>query len=77
MINKTDIKFTNEEQTLLNKGLKYSLGHKHKLWITNLVLEAENFVTLLPLEEKDYMHYQVKTYITTLCNKTVVLTYVI
>jgi len=30
VINKTDIAVTNNELTLLNKGLKYDLNHKHK-----------------------------------------------
>jgi len=30
VINKTDLTFTNDELTLLNKGLKYNLNHKHK-----------------------------------------------
>jgi len=30
VINKTDITFTSYESTLLNKGLKYNLNHKHK-----------------------------------------------
>ena len=58
MINQTDI-FTEEEQTLLNKGLKYNLSHKNKYWIRKLALEAENSITLLPIEEQDYMRYQV------------------
>jgi hypothetical protein len=28
VINETDIEFSNEEMTLLNKGLKYNLRHK-------------------------------------------------
>jgi len=58
-INQTDIKFTNEELTLLNKGLKYNLGHKHKHWIRDLGLEAECAITLLPPEEQDHTRYQV------------------
>jgi len=50
-VNQTDILFTEEEQTLLNKCLKYNLGHKHKFWIRKLALEAESAITLLPIEE--------------------------
>ena len=57
--NLTDINFTNDEYSLLNKGLKYKLNHKRKNWINNLSLEAECAITLLPYEEQDYMRYQV------------------
>jgi hypothetical protein len=59
MINKTDIIFIQEEQTLLSKGLKYNLYNKHKHWIRNLTPEAESAITLLPPIEKDYMRYQI------------------
>jgi len=59
MINQTDILFTEEEQTPLNKGLKHNLSHKNKYWIRKLALEAENVITSLPIEEQDYMRYQV------------------
>ena len=45
--------------TLLNKGLKYNLSHKRKHWLSNLALEAENAITLLPTHEQDYLRYQV------------------
>jgi hypothetical protein len=59
VINKTDISFTDKELGLLNKGLKYNLDHKHKQWINNLALEAENAVTLLPPEEQEYTRHQI------------------
>jgi len=59
VVNQTDILFAGEEQTLLNKDLKYNLNHKNKYWIRKLALEAENVSTLLPLEEQDYMRHQV------------------
>jgi len=37
--------------------MKYDLEHKHKYWINNLALEAENAVTLLPPGEQEYTHY--------------------
>ena len=55
VINLTDISFINDEYSLLNKGLKYNLGHKRKHWINNLSLEAECAITLLPYEEQDHM----------------------
>jgi hypothetical protein len=57
IVNKTDICFSNEELGLLNKGLKYNLEHKHKYWINNIALEAENAVTLLPPGEQEYTRY--------------------
>ena len=55
VVNTTDITFTNDELTLLNKGLKYNLNHKHKNWIKTLALEAEPAVTQLPIFEQDYI----------------------
>lgn len=52
VINKTDITFTNQELTLLNKGLKYNLIHKHKQMDKNSSLEAETAITQLPIFEK-------------------------
>jgi hypothetical protein len=57
--NETAITFSDEEMTLLNKGLKYNLGHKRKLWIGNLDLKAENAIMLLPAQEQDGIRYQV------------------
>jgi len=59
VINQPDIKFTKRELTLLNKGLKYNLGHKHKHCIRDLDLEAECAIALLPPEEQDYTRYKV------------------
>jgi hypothetical protein len=36
VVNKTQVKFTDEEMNLLNKGLKYNLRHKKKQWLSNL-----------------------------------------
>jgi len=57
VVNKTNIPFTNEELGLLNKGLKYNLDHKHKHWVNNSALEAENAVTLLPPGEREYTRH--------------------
>ena len=40
-VNNTDIKFTDHEMTLLEKGPKYNLHYKKRNWIQNLALEAE------------------------------------
>ena len=58
VVNKTDITFSNDELTLLNKGLKYNLNHKHKNWIRTLALKAETAITQLPMCEQDYIGYQ-------------------
>jgi len=59
VVKETAIKFLDEEMTLLNKGLKYNLSYKRKNWISNLALEAENAIMLLPTQEQDYLRYQV------------------
>ena len=58
VVNKTDITFSNDELTLLNKGLKYNLNHKHKNWIRTLALEAETAITKLPIFEQGCIRYQ-------------------
>ena len=58
-INKTDIKFTNKELTLLNKGLKYNLKHKIKHWFSNLALEAESAISRLPTHGQERIRHQV------------------
>ena len=57
--NKSNIPLTEEELGLLNKGLKYNLDHKHRHWINNLALEAENAVTLLPVGDQEFTRHQV------------------
>ena len=34
VVNETAIKFSDEQMTLLNKGLKYNLSHKRKHWLS-------------------------------------------
>jgi hypothetical protein len=49
VFNKTNITFfSDDELELLNKGLKYNISKKRKQWISNLALEAETAITLLP-----------------------------
>jgi len=55
IVNKTDIVMTNEELGLLNKGLKYNLGHKHKYRFRNLACEAESAIALLPTNEQEHI----------------------
>jgi hypothetical protein len=59
VINKTDITFTDEEMTLLNKGLKYNLNYRNKDELITLALEAETAISLLPSHEQEYLRYQV------------------
>ena len=44
----TDINFSEQEMTLLEKGPKYNLHSKPKDWIRNLALEAETAITQHP-----------------------------
>ena len=68
-VNSTDITFTNEELDLLNKGIKYNLNYKHKMWVNNLALEVESAITLLPPGEQNYMRHQVAKNINKLINQ--------
>jgi hypothetical protein len=43
---------------LLNKGLKYNLHHKNKHWQSNLALEPETALTLLPPHEQEPTAYR-------------------
>ena len=59
VVNKTNVTFTQDELTLLNKGLKYNLSYKQNDWIKTLALEAETAITKLPVMEQDYIRFQV------------------
>jgi hypothetical protein len=50
--NYTNIQFTHDEIQLLNKGLKYILQYKNKIWIETLALEAETAISNLNLINK-------------------------
>jgi hypothetical protein len=68
VINKTDTKFSNDEMTLLNKGLKYNLTYKRKYWLSNLALEAEAAIRVLPTHEKEHVRCKLLCYrLTRLC----------
>ena len=47
VLNKTNIHFTNDEELLLQKGLKFNIHSKPKNWISTLAIEAETAITLL------------------------------
>ena len=59
VINKTDVTFTDEEMTLLNKGVKYNLKYRNNHRLSTLALEAETAIPLLPYHEQEYLRYQV------------------
>jgi hypothetical protein len=66
VVNNTNITFTDKEYKLLNKGLNYNLHYKRKNWLTNLALEAETAINLLPTTERGYYRKQVSDRITQL-----------
>jgi hypothetical protein len=53
LVNNTNIRFSNGETALPQKGLKYNLHSKPKIWTQTLGLEAETAITLLPSIEQD------------------------
>jgi hypothetical protein len=57
LINNTNIVFTDDENALLQKGLKYNLHVKPKQWLQKLAMEAETAITLLPLLDQNPVRY--------------------
>jgi hypothetical protein len=57
-VNNTDITFSNKEIELLEKGPKYNLNHKKKQWLTNLALEAETAISMLPTTDREYFRHR-------------------
>ena len=57
VINNTDIQFTPNEESIMQKGLKYNINQKPKNWINTLAIEAETALTLLPPQHQDPMRY--------------------
>jgi hypothetical protein len=51
VVNKTDIVFSEQEMSLLQKGPKYNLHTKPKNWIQILAVEAETAISHLPLPQ--------------------------
>jgi len=66
VINNTDITFSDNEITLLNKGFKYNLHQKKRQWLTDIALEAETTINSLPTADRPYYRKQVATCITQL-----------
>jgi hypothetical protein len=59
IINNTKIEFTDEQTSLLNKGLKYDLRYKPKNWMNELALEAETAIHSVPPKDQEAICYQV------------------
>jgi hypothetical protein len=55
----SNIPISDEELTLLEKGLKYNINRKPKHWIKTIALEAESAITLLPPVDQDFYRRQV------------------
>jgi hypothetical protein len=53
VINNTDITFSDNEMSLLQKGPRYNILAKRRNWIQNLALEAETAITQLPANERE------------------------
>ena len=70
VVNNTNIKFTANEISLLEKGLKYNLHSRKKNWLTTLALQAETAITLLPITDSDYYRKQVADRIEKLPNNS-------
>jgi hypothetical protein len=59
VINLTNISFNDDENKLLQKGLKYNLHPSPKQWIKTLAIEAETALTLLPQVDRSPIRYQI------------------
>jgi hypothetical protein len=59
VVNNTNISSSEDELQLLNRGLKCNLNQKRKHWLSNLALEAETAITLLPTHEQEHIRYRV------------------
>lgn len=64
-----NIEFSDDEITLLNKGLKYTLICKNKNWIRNLALEAETAISFLPEAQREFYRWQTAKRIDSLYTK--------
>jgi hypothetical protein len=64
VVNNTDITFSKAELDLLNKGPRYNLHTKSKHSLTNLALEAETAIRLLPSSDRDFHRKQVSNHLT-------------
>jgi len=56
VVNNTDISFSDRnlfsELPLLQKGTKYNIDAKKKMWMQNLALDAEITITNPPMKER-------------------------
>ena len=57
IVKKTQIKFTDEEMELVNKGLNCNLGHKKKQCLCNLAIEPEAAVARLSTQEQEHVRH--------------------
>jgi hypothetical protein len=55
----SNITFEPKEIRLLEKGLKYSLSHRPKNWLTELGLEAETAINLVNQEQQNQLRYAI------------------
>jgi hypothetical protein len=70
VINLTNISFNDDENKLLQKGLKYNIHLKPKQWIKTLALEAETAINLLPTTDHNPIRYQLAKTIEKLADET-------
>jgi hypothetical protein len=61
VVNNTNIAFSSNELSLLNKVLKYNLHYKHKNWLHTLALEAETAITHLHIQQQDGIRHLIAT----------------
>jgi hypothetical protein len=57
--NLCNVEFSDEEHSLLKKGLQYNLGQKRKNWIENLALEAQTAISHLHISKQDHVRHLV------------------
>jgi hypothetical protein len=68
-VNKTNVTFTKTETMLLEKGLKYNLHYKDKLWINRLALEADSATSLADPLQQNYLKHLIAKHIKKLQHK--------
>jgi hypothetical protein len=71
VINLTDIKFTEHENQLLQKGLKYNLHVQPKQQIKILAIEAETAINLLPVPDQDPVRYLIAKTLDKIAHRTI------
>jgi hypothetical protein len=68
--NLTDVHFTENENTLLSKGLKYNLHYKPNNWIRTLAIEAETAISYMKAIEQNCIRQAVVKSIKQLLRKS-------